>query len=413
METIDGMPDPEPKPGGSILVVDDDQRNVRLMESILRSSGYPVARAYDGEEALRLVESERPDLVLLDVMMPKMSGFEVCQRLKSRYETRLLPVIMVTALNALEDKVQALEIGADDFLSKPINKVELLAKVRATLRVKSLQDEVERQKGELERRNQELLRIQMFKESMAQMVVHDLKNPLAGIMGNIQLMQMQRAELTEARFEELLTRTQESSRQLMRMILNILDIGKLEEQKMPIHVEPLELHRIINENMAELASLSARDGVLLDNQVSPSLPHVHADRELIARVFANLLNNALKHTPTGGRVSVEAREEGGEVVLCVRDTGEGIPEDLQPYIFDKFVAGESISGRRHMYDSGLGLTFCKLAVQSHHGRIWIKSRPGQGTAVFVALPTRPPSSGTGVEGPGGVSPEASAGRSAA
>ena len=386
------MPDasaPRPAP---ILVVDDDQRNVRLMESILRTQGYPVVRAYDGEEALRLIDAEKPDLVLLDVMMPKMSGFEVCQRLKGRYETRLLPVIMVTALNALEDKVQALEIGADDFLSKPINKVELLAKVRATLRVKSLQDEVERQKKELEERNQELVRIQGFKESMTQMVVHDLKNPLAGIMGNIQLIQMQRSEMTEAKLEELLTRTQESSRQLMRMIVNILDIGKLEEQKMPIHLEPVQLHAVVRDNVAELTSLSARDGIRLESRVRPDLPPVRADRELVSRVVANLLNNAFKHTPSGGEVVVDAQQEGDDLVLTVRDTGEGIPEDLQPYIFDKFVAGESVAGRRRMYDSGLGLTFCRLVVQSHRGRIWIKSRPGEGTTVFVSLPMRGPAS---------------------
>ncbi len=407
------MPEPEPRPPAPILVVDDDQRNVRLMESILRASGYAVVRAFDGEEALRLVDSEKPDLVLLDVMMPKMSGFEVCQRLKGRYETRLLPVIMVTALNALEDKVQALEIGADDFLSKPINKVELLAKVRATLRVKSLQDEVERQKRELEGRNQELVRMQSFKESMTQMVVHDLKNPLAGIMGNIQLMQMQRAEMTEARFEELLTRTQESSRQLVRMILNILDIGKLEEQKMPIRLEPLSLHAVVSENVAELSSLSARDGIRLENRVSPALPPLTADRELVGRILANLLNNAFKHTPTGGEVVVEGQQQGEEIILTVGDTGEGIPEDLQPYIFDKFVAGESISGRRRMYDSGLGLTFCKLAVQSHQGRIWIKSRPGEGTTVFVALPLRPDSAAgpAGVQEPG--PPSVAVGKSAA
>lgn len=376
---------PQPTP---ILVVDDDQRNVRLMESILRSNGYVVSKAFDGEEALRLVDTEKPDLVLLDVMMPKMSGFEVCQRLKGRYETRLLPIIMVTALNALEDKVQALEIGADDFLSKPINKVELLAKVRATLRVKSLQDEVERHKHQLEERNQELVRMQGFKESMTQMVVHDLKNPLAGIMGNIQLVQLQRTQMTEARLSELLSRTQESSRQLMRMILNILDIGKLEEQKMPIHLEPVSLHDVVQENVADLTSLSARDRIRVENRVSKDLSMVLADRELVGRIIANLLNNAFKHTPSGGQIVVEASQDGDDLVLTVEDTGEGIPEDLLPYIFEKFVAGDSMSGRRKMYDSGLGLTFCKLAVQSHRGRIWVKSQAGKGTTVFVALPLR-------------------------
>src|SRR2546426_9168848 len=225
---------------GSILVVDDDQRNVRLMESILRGSGYRVAKAYDGEEALRLVEKGPPDLLLLDVMMPKMSGFELCQRLKGRYETRLLPIILVTALNALEDKVQALEYGADDFLSKPINKVELLAKVRSVLRVKGLQDQLELKRVEIEAANQELIRMQGCKESMMPMVVHDLKNPLASIMGNVQLIQMQSLEMmTPTRLKELLQRTQESSRQLMRMILNILQ-KLLEARRSEEHTSELQ-----------------------------------------------------------------------------------------------------------------------------------------------------------------------------
>jgi signal transduction histidine kinase len=381
-------------PVAAVLVVDDDQRNVRLMESILRGSGYRVVKAYNGEEALHLVESERPDLLLLDVMMPKMSGFELCQRLKGRYETRLLPVIMVTALNALEDKVQALEYGADDFLSKPINKVELLAKVRSVLRVKALQDELEARKSEIEAANQRLVRMQGFKDSMMQMVVHDLKNPLASIMGNIQLIQMQSVEMmTPARLAELLQRTQESARQLMRMILNILQIGKLEEQKMPLRLEPVPLHRVVQENLDEMMGLSARDGIRLENRVSPDMPAPRADRELVSRVIANLLNNAFKHTPSGGQVVVDAQQDGGHITLTISDTGEGIPEDLQPRIFEKFVAGESDAGKRMLFDSGLGLTFCHLAVDCHGGRIWLKSRPGEGTTVFISLRLAGPASG--------------------
>src|SRR6266571_7747297 len=264
------MPDGQASDTGSVLVVDDDQRNVRLMESILRSSGYQVLKAYNGEEALRIVEDDSPDLLLLDVMMPKMSGFELCQRLKGRYETRLLPIILVTALNALEDKVQALEYGADDFLSKPINKVELLAKVRSVLRVKALHDELEKNRLEIEKKNQELIRMEGFKESMMQMVVHDLKNPLASIMGNVELIQMQSAEtVNPARLKELLQRTQESARQLMRMILNILQIGKLEEQKMPLNLERVALRHLAQENADEMTGLSARDNIRVENRVPP------------------------------------------------------------------------------------------------------------------------------------------------
>jgi len=377
---------------GTVLVVDDDQRNVRLMESILRGSGYQVVKAYNGEDALRLVETAPPDMLLLDVMMPRMSGFELCQKLKDRYETRLLPIIMVTALNALEDKVQALEYGADDFLSKPINKVELLAKVRSVLRVKALHDELEKNRLEIEKKNQALIRMEGFKESMMQMVVHDLKNPLASIMGNVQLIQMAET-VNPARLKELLQRTQESARQLMRMILNILQIGKLEEQKMPLNLERVALRHLAQENVDEMTGLSARDNIRVENRVPPDLPSPLADRELISRVIANLLNNAFKHTPGGGQVIIDARREEDAVVLTVSDTGEGIPEDLQPRIFEKFVGGESDTSKRMLYDSGLGLTFCRLAVECHGGSIRLKSKPGEGTTVFISLALAGPSEG--------------------
>jgi two-component system, sensor histidine kinase and response regulator len=374
-------------PGGStILVVDDDQRNVRLVDSILRSHGYAVVHAFDGDEALQIVEDRRPDLLLLDVMMPKMSGFEVCSTLRARPGTQLLPIIMVTALNALEDKVRGLELGADDFLTKPINRSELIAKVRSILRVKALQDEVERQRKELEAANRELLTIQRFKESMSQMVVHDLKNPLAGIMGNIQLIQMQGTQLPPGRLGELLQRSLDSARQMARMIQNILEVAKLEEQKMPVRREAVSLADVIAEQTSELMSLSARDAIRLESVVPRELPPVDADRALLGRILANLLSNAFKHTPAGGRIVVESRIEGSDVVLSVSDTGEGIPEELLPYIFEKFVAGEKDDRRRSSYDSGLGLTFCRLAVECHGGRIGVKSRPGEGTVVSVSLP---------------------------
>jgi len=389
------MSELQDSPGAAVLVVDDDQRNVRLIESILKGSGYRVLKAYNGEEALRVVETEHPDLLVLDVMMPRVSGFELCQQLKGRYETRLLPVIMVTALNALEDKVQALEYGADDFLTKPINKLELLAKVRSVLRVKALQDEVERRKSEIEAANLQLVRMQGFKESMMQMVVHDLKNPLSSIMGNIQLIQMQSLEtMTPTRLAELLQRTQESSWQLMRMILNILQIGKLEEQKMPLRLEPVVLHALVQENADEMMGLSARDGIRLENRVQPDLPAPLADRELVSRVIANLLSNAFKHTPSGGRVVVDARREGDHITLTISDTGEGIPEELQPRIFEKFVAGDSDSNKRLLHDSGLGLTFCRLAIDCHGGRIWLKSKAKEGTTVFVSLRIAGPATGS-------------------
>ena len=179
----------------------------------------------------------------------------------------------------------------------------------------------------------------------------------------------------------------------MRMILNILQIGKLEEQKMPLRLEPAPLHAVVQENANDMMGLSARDGISLENRVHPDLPAPRADRELLSRVIANLLSNAFKHTPSGGRVVVDAERHGDHITLTISDTGEGIPEDLQPHIFEKFVAGDPDSNKRLLHDSGLGLTFCRLAVDCHGGRIWLKSKPGQGTTVFISLPLTGPVSG--------------------
>jgi len=377
-----------------ILVADDDPRNVRLMESILKASGYPVVRASDGQEALDMIESEQPDLVLLDVMMPRMSGLEVCRKVRMQHETRLLPVIMVTALNALEEKVQALEMGADDFLSKPVNKEELLAKLRSMLRVKSLHDEVESTRMELEKRNLELVRLEEFKENLMRMVVHDLKNPLAGIMGNLQLLQMKGAGQDPAHVLEIVGRTEESAKHLMVMILNILDVARLEEGKLALQRKPVQPSEMIEACLRQVAGWAARSEVKLVPALGESFPELTADPELLLRVLGNLVSNALKHTPPGGSVEVGAAGQGDTVRFWVRDSGEGIPPDLLPRIFDKFVVGPG-EGRRSLgaYDTGLGLTFCQMAVEAHGGRIRVESQPGKGSTFSFALPVTSPLEG--------------------
>ena len=373
-----------------ILVVDDDPRNLRLMESILRSSGYPVLTAVDGAEALEKIEADRPDLVLLDVMMPRMSGFEVCEEVRRRPETRLLPVVMVTALNALEEKVEALERGADDFLSKPVNRTELLAKMRSLLRVKALHDEVEGTRRELEEKNRELVRVEELKEKLVQMVVHDLKNPLSGIMGNLQLLEMQGPSLTRENFQEILGRTQESSRHLLGMILNLLDAARLEEGKLALHPRRCRVADLLDACVREARGMAERVGVALERAPGDDEAEVDLDRDLIGRVLANLVNHSLKHTPAGGRVEVGGRVEGYSMRFWVRDTGEGIAPDLLPRVFDKFVVGGSGEGSRgRPYGTGLGLTFCRMAVEAHGGEIGVESTPGKGSRFQFRLPWNP------------------------
>jgi len=297
---------------------------------------------------------------------------------------------MVTALNALEEKVQALELGADDFLSKPINKIELLAKLRSVLRVKSLHDEVESTRRELEEKNLELIRIEEFKERVVQMVVHDLKNPLSGIMGNLQLLEIQGSGGDPESFRAILARTGESSRQLMGMILNILDVARMEEQKLRLRIKRVRPEGMVEACLREAQGLAARQEVILRSDLAASLPELLGDEDLLGRVLGNLVNNALKHTPPQGTIEVGIAPSGDGIRFWVRDSGEGIPKELLPRIFDRFVAGGREEGdRRRAYDTGLGLTFCKMAVEAHGGVISVESEAGGGSTFSFTLPIRP------------------------
>ena len=371
----------------TILVVDDDPRNIRLMESILKTSGYAVITAEDGEQALDAVVRHRPDAVLLDVMMPGVSGFEVCKKLRSQYETRLLPIIMVTALNALEEKVQALETGADDFMSKPVNRMEMLAKLRSILRVKSLHDEVEETRLQLEAKNRELIQVEQLKEKLTQMVVHDLKNPLSGIVGNLQLLELQGPGMPPESFREILARTQEGARQLMGLILNILDVARMEEEKLVLRRQALKPESLLADCIRQAEGLAKKVGVDLHLRVEGAPRAVDADPELTGRVLANLVTNALKHTPPGGRVEVGAADQGDQVRFWVEDTGEGIPEEILPRVFDKFLVGPAgTDPGAGGYGTGLGLTFCKMAVEAHGGSIRVQSESGKGSTFVFTLP---------------------------
>jgi two-component system sensor histidine kinase/response regulator len=373
-----------------ILVVDDDPRNVRLLEGIFRTAGYAVDRAHSGAEALDLIARTPPDLILLDVMMPGMSGHDVCVRLKKDEKTRPIPVVLVTSLSSTEDKVEGLDLGADDFVSKPVNRLELLAKTRSLLRIKTLHDEVTRAKEELEGKNRELLRLEQLKESLVQMIVHDLKNPLTAIMGNLTLV-LQSPDASREKTTHRAGVALESTRIMMRMILDLLDISRLEESHMTLNREAVSLGAVAATCLTENGGLVTRASIQLKEEFPPGLPEAWVDRGLIDRVVANLLSNAIKHTPEGGTITVGARRNAAEDTLefYVTDTGEGIAEAYHLVIFEKFCQADAKKYGLKT-DRGLGLTFCKMAVEAHGGRIWVTSAPGKGSTFTISLPIAMP-----------------------
>ena len=361
----------------TILIVDDQERNIRLLSSLIQSIGHDVLSATSGEEACRAVAEEKPDLVLLDAMMPGMNGFEVCSWIRSRDESALLPIVIVTALNSMEERIHALEIGADDFLTKPVNRLELQAKVRSLLRVHALQED-------LARKNEELRRSESLRESLTQMIIHDLKNPLTGIQGFVELMLGNELD-HRSTLAPMARSIRSSCGRMMGMILDMLDVGRLEEGCDILERAPVPMAGVLDDNIGECSGLAGASEVRIIKEIPDPGPTAMADPGLIHRVVGNLLNNAIKHTPPGGHVTVSGRSLGDWVEVRIGDTGEGIPPEDLERIFDKFARVEG-QGRTTRADRGLGLTFCKMAVEAPGGHIRAESVKGHGSTFTFTLP---------------------------
>ncbi|MBI2265485.1 MAG: response regulator [Armatimonadetes bacterium] len=355
----------EESPRSRILVVDDNVQNVELLEAYLDVSGYEVEKAGNGLEALERVGNRVPDLILLDIMMPGIDGYEVCRRLRQEEKTRLIPIVMLTALKDLDDKIKGIELGADDFLTKPFSKAELLARIRSLLRIKRLHDE--------------LAKANAFKSQMISLVAHELRTPLATIKGFAELMQLRIASHEDG--FEYLHDIMSAADNINNMVTNLLDLARIESGKIALSPHPFDARQLALEMIHSFQPPPTQHTFSLDGDFGI----VHADRDRIVQVFANLLSNAVKYSPQGGQILVKGTPSDSMVLVEVRDAGVGIPESLIPGLFERFYRAprpeiEGIPG------TGLGLSIIRSLVELHGGKIWVESTHGKGTSFFFTLP---------------------------
>lgn len=355
-----------------VLVVDDEPKNVQLLAELLESRSYAVCPAGDGEQALALAREHLPDVVLLDVMMPRLNGFEVCRRLKSESRTAMIPVLLVTALDARQDRIAGISAGANDFITKPIDPADLVLRVRNAAGVKRLHDQVASHLRHLQE-------LEAARDTLTHMIVHDLRSPLTGLQGYLDLIGMVANGNHEV--AEYASDAQAVVRRLSGMISQVLDVSRLEAGEMPLSLKDTDLTALLP---AAVATLGPPPSAI---EVVWTLPErtvtLACDPDLITRVVANLVGNAFKFTPAGGKVRLELVEETDRVRLIVSDTGPGIPPEFRDKVFEKF--GQAPLEAAGVRSSGLGLTFCKLAVEAHRGRIGLESAAGGGARFWVEL----------------------------
>lgn len=371
----------EETPAPKILVVDDNEANRLLARSTLEDEGYTVIVANDGLQALAAFEAEAPDCLLLDVRMPGLDGFAVCERIRAMPGGAHVPVIFLTALRDVDTFDRAQLAGADDFLSKPVRPSELVIRVRTALEVRRLGIELRDHYELLKKQRDDLLRIQLQKERLMAFIVHDLKNPVSSMDLCAQVL-LRDPELP-ASAREWAGQIRNEARQLGRMILNLLDLSKADEGKLEPKRSEVDLGEIVAAVLTELEVSAQQHKVTLWSDLHAARAHV--DPDLLRRMLANLVENAIRHAPAQSKVLVKTRDEKGGLVLRVIDTGRGVPAEMRDRIFDPFMQLEGVDRPETRAGRGLGLTFCKLAAEAHGGRIWIEDG-APGSVFVVSLP---------------------------
>lgn len=360
--------DPAKKTPDTILVVDDSPDNVLLVQSILEEEGYHIEVAEEGESAIAQVEANPPQLILLDVMMPGMDGFEVTERIRQKEELPFIPILLITAYDQ-PSVVKGLDSGADDFIRKPVELEELLARVRSLLRLKHSvdeRDEIARQRADFVSR-----------------LTHDLRTPLVAADRMLNLFQQGAlGELSPQMHEAVATMTR-SNRNLLDMVNTLLEVYRFEAGRKVLNFTTVDLKAIINEVIQELNPLAEEKGLTLqtEDQIEENQP-VEGDRLELRRVFTNLVGNAIKFTDEGSvTVRLKPETETPQLIIEVEDTGPGVSPEEQKTLFERFR-----KGKHRNSGSGLGLHLSQRILESHNGSIALNSEVGKGSCFTVKLP---------------------------
>jgi signal transduction histidine kinase len=359
----------------NIMVVDDTPANLKLLQKMLQSKGYRVLAFPDGEKALKAAAKCPPDLIFMDIKMPGMDGFEVCERLKADAALKDIPVIFISALAETADKVKAFAVGGVDYVTKPFQFEEVNARVETHLRLR-------RQQIELQALND-------LKNRFLGMAAHDLRNPLGGIMGISELLADQLSPLLTEKQSGFFDMLFASSQFMIGLINDLLDISAIESGHLTLDRRMVDITVPIIRSVEINGMFASKKNMSMAINCQEHLPQVFADINRIEQVINNLLSNAIKYSQPGTDIAVRLHHENNEVIISVADQGPGIPEKEQHKLFHAFGKTSVQPTSKKERSTGLGLLIVRKIMEAHEGRVWLLSEPGKGTEFFFSLPVMP------------------------
>ena len=355
----------------NILIVDDIPANLKVLGDILKSEGYKVRPVPSGALALQVAEKERPDLILLDIMMPDMDGYEVCRRIKANPRLNDIPIIFISALNETNDVVKALKSGGVDYITKPFQAEEVIARVHT--HVKLYQQSIE------------LQNLNITKDKFFSIIAHDLKGPMGGFKGMTELLAEHIPNMTMDEVQEHLGTLRDSSSNLFRLLENLLQWARLQQGSIPYNPEPIYLQSIVMESIGPIQESAKHKDIEITQDISGQLK-VFADNNMLQTVLRNLLSNAVKFTINGGNVNLIAKTtDNKNIEISIIDSGIG----MSPEMIDNLFRLDSPSGRPGTAgepSTGLGLLLCKEFIEKNGGKIQVESEVGKGSVFILTIP---------------------------
>lgn len=355
----------------NILIVDDIPANLKVLGEILKNEGYKVRPVPSGTLALQVAEKEKPDLILLDIIMPEMDGFEVCRQLKANTRLNDIPVIFISALNETNDVVKALNTGGVDFITKPFQTEEVVARVKT--HVKLYQQSIE------------LINLNATKDKFFSIIAHDLKGTLGGFMGMTEILAEEMSNMAEAEIQDYLGTLRDASVNLFRLLENLLQWARLKQGAIHFNPETIKFLTVGNECLALLKEAAKNKNIRIVKEIDGNIL-VFADNNILQTIVRNLISNAVKFTPKDGTVKLSAKiTDEQSVTISVKDSGIGMSQDMIATLFNPG-ARNGRPGTEGEPSTGLGLMLCKEFIETLGGKIKVESEEGKGTEFTFTIP---------------------------